>query len=438
MMTQHIGDIQLNLSEEYTRKIAAAFDLEDMRRGIYEVVSLYILKNNLYTDVFKTNKALAKSLDKHLYIDKNTLHFDVNRLVEENVPADKLSARNELGNKILELARASLTEFLIYITKQTAKTKNAMAEAEGLLDRFTIVGTDIVRFYVHDNEYQVNFKPYKAGTVSPVTIRSNPLATAKLKLNILKTKLDTVISGLQKDSIKNYFKEKILKVTNTLLAKTADLFAKIPGADAELLTPGGIGDLEADISRLETDTGKMEDLLNDLTQKDLDTISMLAIDLADPEEVLKMLDNTEAGKNLSPIIKANISKLKKKNSEQEKAGRQFFSILKDKLEQGELVFSNNNAVTEEHILSEVEGSVNFKHAQAVKAKKAEIENPDVRINMQARARKSAKRNFFTNWLTGWQENKHRHINFKLDDNNTGFISGKDKKQQNTRRTNAVI
>jgi hypothetical protein len=174
-MPQRIDDILLNLSEEYVQRSINSFSLEDLRKGIYEVVSIYILHNNLYSSILKENKSLEKSLEKTLYIKKNRLVFEVDRLIEETMANADQQEKIELNNKILKLAKAALAEFLIYITRQTVASKNMMAEAEGLLDRYTIVGTDIVRFHLHGTEYQVQLTPYQAKTISPDTNLKNKL-----------------------------------------------------------------------------------------------------------------------------------------------------------------------------------------------------------------------------------------------------------------------
>lgn len=408
MMSQRVDDVLLNISQEYAQKIINAFSLDDLRKGIYEVVSISILRNNIYTDIFRSNKSLENSLNKNLYINKNRLVFEIDRLVEENIAKHRIKEKKELSDKIIKLARAALAEFLIYIMKQTVASKNMLAEAEGLLDRFTIAGTDIVRFHVHGTEYQVQLTPYRTKELAPeLSLKNKMLRQFKFRLEKIQRSINNFVNSSSTDGLNNFFKAKIEKIIAPVLQKTTNLIADIT-ADYSSLDENSLANLNNKIENLESEAISIENTLNKIQPTDLETIANLAIDLDNPEEILKAFDGTAAGEKLSEIIKENIDKLKQSKAAERLAGRDFFSDLKDKIEIESLLKNKNPFETEEHMLSQKEHELSFKNPGS-----KILDNPDIRIYTQEKAKKTAKQNWFTGWLSDRKKNQSAHINVKL-------------------------
>lgn len=408
-MPQRIDDILLNLNEEYLKQNINSFNLDDLRQKIYEIVSIDILRNNLYTEIFKENRSLEKSLAENLYINKNRLIFNIERLVEENIAKHLEEEKIALSNKLLKLAKSALAEFLIYITKQTVASKNMLAEAEGVLDRYTIVGTDIVRFHLHGTEYQVQLSPYQAKPAADNSLRKKLLSQLRSRLEKIQKKLTNFINSQTTDALSNYFRKQAEKILNPTLQRTTNMLTELNMNDPAIdeLTVEGLANK---VGHLETETTTLEKMLQQIKPSDLETIRQLAIDLDDQEEIIRELDGTSAGQDLSAIIKDNIKNLKDNTIVNRLKAQNFFSELKDKMASALEQLPVSSVEIEEHILSEKEGALTFQQ----NSNKTIIENPDIQVYSRERSRRSAKQNWFTSWLSKRKTNETSHINIKVE------------------------
>lgn len=400
MIAEVLNDVKLNLSEESLRRLETSFSLNDLRRGIYEVISLYVLRSNLYLQVFKRHQTLEKNLDKHLYVKDNKLSFRIDRLVEECVDKKKETEKKELSEKLYLLARTATAEFLKHVLKQTVAYKNAYAEAEGLLARYTIVGTDIVRFFLKGQEYQVELVPYRSGAAGSF-FWQNRYELNKLKLKVLhkrKNLLAQLVSTADKGLV-NFFKQKELRALDALLAVIKNRIAQlVDTADEQLVAKPEEELLKEKVAAYQQES--VEQL--GISVKDLETIAKLALDLNELDPVLKLL---EANTTIADVIKKNIIKLEDKNTALCEEGKLFFNQLKEEYDAGQ---SELLIVDEDHLLAEdKEDALNFRPQDKDKAgfKKTELYNPDVQIYSHRKAKDSAKKNFFSDWALIWRKNK---------------------------------
>lgn len=408
-MPQRIDDILLNLSEEYVQRSISSFSLEDLRKGIYEVVSIYILRNNLYSSILKENKSLEKSLEQTLYIKKNRLVFEVDRLIEETMANAAQQEKIEFNDRILKLAKAALAEFLIYITRQTVASKNMMAEAEALLDRYTIVGTDIVRFHLHGTEYQVQLTPYQAKTItSDTNLKNKLLLQLKFRLEKIQRKINNFINSQSADALGNYFRKQIEKIVAPTLQRTTNMLTEVT-ANSSNFNELNVARLANQVEHLELEASGLQKMLDQIKPTDLETIRLLALDLDDPEELLRQLDGTPAGQQLSEIIKDNLAKLKDKSGETRLNAQNFFSKLKNQIELTTNEKSATASEIEEHILSEKENELNFQQKDI----KQTINNPDIQLYSRKKSQRNTKQNWFSGWLSNRNRNKNSHINLKV-------------------------
>jgi hypothetical protein len=129
------------------------------------------------------------------------------------------------------------------------------------------------------------------------------------------------------------------------------------------------------VEHLELEASGLQKMLDQIKPTDLETIRLLALDLDDQEELLRQLDGTPVGQQLSEIIKDNLAKLKDKSGKTRLNAQNFFSELKNQIELNTNEKSANSSEIEEHVLSEKEHGLNFQQ----KNNKPTINNPDVKV-----------------------------------------------------------
>ncbi len=432
MIAEILKDIKLNLSEESLRRLETSFNLNDLRRGIYEVISLYVLRNNLYLQIFKRHQTLEKNLDKHLFVRDNRLSFRIDRLIEECVAKDKETEKKELSEKLYLLAKTATAEFLKYILKQTAAYKNAYAEAEGLLARYTVVGTDIIRFFLKGREYQIELVPYRPGAAGSFFWR-NKHELNKLKLNLLHRRQNLAAQvGAASEGFSGFFKQKELKAVDALLTAIKNRIKQISPYNE-------VQDLQTEKTSLQSkyfiDKASLVDQLG-ISVKDLETVAKLALEFEAVDPVLAML---QANPDIIDAVKKNIQKLKNNDPEVRSEGKVFFDQLKEKYEEGQ---GSPFVLNEEHLLAENEESaLDFHRAAGYtgELKKTELHNPDVQIYSHRKAKASAKKNFFSDWALLWRKNKSGpKINTKIGNSGVldtySVLKGTQLKENNSKKT----
>jgi len=298
MTEVHATNVNLNLDRQSVQN-EESHSLTELKDNVLSTISLE------FSDF--TAKE-SEHLDQSLIIDKNKLTINIDRFIEKVALDKKSDQKKDLNDVCVLASKKAVKEFLAYVMKQEAATKQANAEADGdksLVNRMTITGTRVLRFFVQGNEFQVEIKEYK----SPLKIDNSkkPSQKAQLlkKIEKLKQKLIKMIQQI-KSKMKTSGSSQAQQAMEMILTMVTEQFSSIKSMSSDSMKALPLDQLmkmEKDMEKIEKELDQlMNELEDNPSEKDMETINMLSLEMKDNAS-LKSTDvqaQAQAGNDAAP------------------------------------------------------------------------------------------------------------------------------------------